>query len=665
MSKPQGEEIMNLDTLCVGCMDNNSGEPICPKCGSPFQLSATDMLQLKPRTILRGQYLIGRTVAQDSFGITYLARDIAMQTKVALTEYLPQGLVERNVGQTTIRPSSPACQEAYEFGLNRFLEEAQALKKFSGIPNVVAVENIFRGNGTAYLATELSEGMTLEAFLESRDRTISLESAQRILTPAMDALSSVHEQGGLHGDVSTASIFLCDTGKAKLIGFGMARQALAKKTRNQSLLNEGYAAEELYRPSGLQNPATDIYGLAATFYRAITGKVPPSALDRLADDQLRTPSQLGIAISPSAEQALLKALSVRAAERFQSVEEFRKALTGPATAAIPIPPPKAIKTAIPVPPASAKAKTAALFAPLLLVAARLRSHKRLATVGLLALLALATASAALHFAAKRGPDDPQDQPVASQQQQPADQSDQGNQGDDQQQQQQQQPQDQPSQDGDNSQSTDQQQQPDQAPAPPPLPVVRPGIIARAAPVALPDPPVAPAVIVPAPVVVAGYDHLLAHAEVLSLNGHYIEASEVLTRAIAANPARWQAYNSLAKIQLYYLNTPDQAFANYREAIAHGGHASFRVRHDHGGEGLGIACSGWLNVTAGRASYQADNGAHTFAFAPVKEAKRNKFVGRMDGGHGFHIRLMNNQNYNFAPTSSAPRAEVDFIVSVVG
>ncbi len=662
---------MNLDTLCVGCMNNNSGEPICPKCGSPFQMSATDILQLPPRTILRGQYLIGRTLAQDSFGITYLAWDIAMQTKVALTEYLPQGLAERNVGQTTIRPSSPACQEPYEFGLNRFLDEAQALKKFSGSPNVIAVENIFPGNGTAYLATELFEGMTLEAFLESRNRTISLENAQRILTPAMDALSSVHEQGGLHGDVGPASIFLCDTGKAKLIGFGMARQALAKKTRNQSLLNEGYAAEELYRPSGLQNPATDIYGLAATFYRTITGKVPPSALDRLADDQLQTPSQLGIAISSSAEQALLKALSVRAAERFQSVEEFRKALTGPA-AAIPIPRPKAIKTAIPVPPASAKAKTAALFAPLLLVAARLRSHKRLATVGLLALLALATASAALHFAAKRGPDDPQDQPVASQQQQPADQSDQGNQGDGQQQQQQQQPQDQQSQDGDNSQSTDQQQQPDQAPAPAPQPVVRPGVTFRVAlpppppgPVALPDPPVAPAVIVPAPVVVAGYDHLIAHAEVLSLNGHYNEASEVLSRAIAANPARWQAYNSLAKIQLYYLNTPDQAFANYRAAIAHGGHASFRVKHDHGGEGLGLACSGWLNVTARRASYQADNSAHTFASAPVKEAKRNKFVGRMDGGHGFHIRLMNNQNYNFAPTSSAPRAEVDFIVSVVG
>ncbi len=657
---------MNLDTLCVGCMDNNSGEPICPKCGSPFQMSATDTLQLPPRSILRGQYLIGRTLAQDSFGITYLAWDIAMQTKVALQEYLPQGLAERNAGQTAIRPSSPACQEPYEFGLNRFLEEAQALKKFSGIPNVVAVENIFRGNGTAYLATELFEGMTLEALLESRDRAIPLESAQRILTPAMDALSSVHEQGGLHGDVSPASIFLCDTGKAKLIGFGVARQALAKKTRNQSLLNEGYAAEELYRPSGLQNPATDIYGLAATFYRAITGKVPPSALDRLADDQLQAPSQLGIAISPSAEQALLKALSVRAADRFQSVEEFRKALTGPPTPAIPIPPSKAIRTAIPVPPASARVKTVVL-----LVAARLRSHKRLATVGLLALLALATASAALHFAAKRGPDDPQDQPVANQQQQPADQSAQGNQGDDQQQQ----PQDQQNQDADNSQSTDtdQQQQPDQGQEPQqPQPVVRPRIIARAAlpppppaPAALPDPPVAPAVIVPAPVVVAGYDHLLAHAEVLSLNGQYMEASEVLTRAIAANPARWQAYNSLAKIQLYYLNTPDQAFANYRAAIAHGGHASFRVRHDHGGEGLGIACSGWLNVSAGRASYQADNGAHTFAFAPVKEAKRNKFVGRMDGGHGFHIRLMNNQNYNFAPTSSAPRAEVDFIVSVVG
>jgi serine/threonine protein kinase len=667
---------MNLDTLCPGCMDNDSGEPTCPKCGSPFQPVPTDALQLPSRTLLRGQYLIGTTVAQSTFGITYLAWDRLSQTKIALKEYLPSGLAERSAGQTRVRPISTAHQEGYEFGLERFLEEAQSLKKLGGNPNIARVDSPFHDNGTAYLPMELLQGMTLQTFLESRDRVMSFENAQRILTPAIDALSFVHESGGLHGALSPSSIFLCKTGKIKLIGFGAARQALAKKTRNQTLLKEGYAAEEQYRQSGVPGPATDVYGLAATFYRAITGKVPPPALDRLAEDELQTPSQLGVQIPPSAEQALMKALSVRAAQRFQSVDEFRNGVTGSSVAGIPLPPPKAVKAAVPLPPPPAsKAKSLSLFAPLALLTARFKSHKRLVTVALLALLALTTASAALHILAKHAPDS-QDQQQASQQQ-PAAQSDQAGQGQADQPQEQQPDQNSeknpPSQDTNGGQAAQPQPDPEPAPAPaPPQPVIRRAVTIRAAITPPPPAPVADPVVAPPPPVVAalpvGYDRLIARAATLATNGRYPEAADVLNHAIAVNPVGWQAYNALAKIQLYDLNSPNEAFVNYRAAIAHGGHASFRVRHNHGGEGLGIACSGWLNITHGRASFAADDSVHTFAFAPVKDARKNKFVGRIigaEGGHAFHIRLINDKNYNFAPTSCAPKAEVDFILSVLG
>jgi serine/threonine protein kinase len=666
---------MNLDTLCPGCMDNDSGEPTCPKCGSPFQPVPTDALQLPPRTLLRGQYLIGTTVAQSSFGITYLAWDRFSQTKIALQEYLPSGLAERSAGQTRVRPISPACQEAFNFGLECFLEEAQSLKKLGGNPNMPRVDSTFHDNGTAYLPIELLQGMTLQTFLESRDRVMSFENAQRILTPAIDALSFVRQQGGLHGALSPSSIFLCKTGKIKLIGFGAARQALAKKTRNQTLLKEGYAAEEQYRQSGVPGPATDVYGLAATFYRAITGKIPPPALDRLAEDELQTPSQLGVQIPPSAEQALMKALSVRAAQRFQSVDEFRNGVTGSSVAGIPLPP-KAVKAAVPLPPLPAsKAKSSNLFAPLALLTARFKSHRRLATIAILALIALTTAGAALHILAKHSPDS-QNPQEASQQQPPA-QSDQPDQGQAEQQQQQQPDQNSeqnpPNQATNGGQAAKPQPDPEPAPAPaPPQQVIRRAVTIRAAIPLLPPAPVAdPVVASPPPVVAAlpiGYDRLIARAATLAANGRYPEAADVLSRAIAANPVGWQAYNALAKIQLYDLNSPNEAFVNYRAAIAHGGHASFRVKHDHGGEGLGIACSGWLSITHGRASFTADDSLHTFAFAPVKDARRNKFVGRIiggEGGHAFHVRLINDKNYNFAPTSCAPKAEVDFILSVLG
>ena len=54
-------------------MENDSGKAVCPKCGSPFDLSPKNALQLKPRTMLRDQYLIGRALGHGGFGITYLA----------------------------------------------------------------------------------------------------------------------------------------------------------------------------------------------------------------------------------------------------------------------------------------------------------------------------------------------------------------------------------------------------------------------------------------------------------------------------------------------------------------------------------------------------------------------------------------------------------------
>src|SRR5271155_1003669 len=121
---------MNWKTLCMNCMQNDTGEAICPKCGSPFDLPPKNTLQLKPRTMLHDQYLIGRALGHGGFGITYLAWDIGLQARLAVKEYMPSGVAGRSTPSTLVHAFSERMKDEYEWGLERFLEEARVLKKF-------------------------------------------------------------------------------------------------------------------------------------------------------------------------------------------------------------------------------------------------------------------------------------------------------------------------------------------------------------------------------------------------------------------------------------------------------------------------------------------------------------------------------------------------------
>jgi len=102
---------------------------------------------------------------------------------------------------------------------------------------------------------------------------------------------------------------------------------MQQKSRGLSvILKAGYAPEEQYRSRGEQGPWTDVYAAAATMYRAITGQEPLESIDRLAEDSLERPSELGAEIDRREEQVLLKALALKAKDRYRTMEEFQAGL---------------------------------------------------------------------------------------------------------------------------------------------------------------------------------------------------------------------------------------------------------------------------------------------------------------------------------------------------
>ena len=323
--------------LCMGCMEDRGSGPVCQHCGYNDVAPITTPLYLKHRTVLKDQYLVGRMLGHGGFGITYLGWDLTLERKIAIKEYLPSGIASRISGQAQVVAHSGQAEKDFDWGLERFLDEARTLAKFQNHPGIVAVSNFFRENGTAYLMMDYLDGITLDEYLRRKDGRIEFDRAIRIMMPVMDALREVHKANIMHRDISPDNVYLCRSGPVKVLDFGAARYAMSQHSRNLSIiLKEGYAPEEQYRTKGNQGPWTDVYAVAATLYRTVTGKRPPSALDRLDIDELERPSAIGIAMPVEAEAALLKALAVRAVDRFQSMEEFEAAIGWPIGAPEPI-----------------------------------------------------------------------------------------------------------------------------------------------------------------------------------------------------------------------------------------------------------------------------------------------------------------------------------------
>ena len=317
-----------MQAVCYNCFRYVSGSGPCPYCGyDPKPDEGKYRIALPPGTPLAKRYVLGRVLGQGGFGMTYVALDSQTRARVAIKEYLPKEFVSREADGTSLLLDSSEQREDFEYGKQQFLAEARTLAEFVGGEHIVSIHGYFEENGTAYFAMEYLEGRNLKQYMEDHGGPLPVHEANRILLPVMEALDWIHSKGIVHRDISPDNIVIKKDGAAKLIDFGAARQSTGEKSKSLDVvLKHGFAPMEQYSRRGRQGPFTDVYAMAATYYYAITGKVPPDAVDRMSEDELILPSALGVKIRKSTEQVLLKALAVNAPERYQRMSEFYSAL---------------------------------------------------------------------------------------------------------------------------------------------------------------------------------------------------------------------------------------------------------------------------------------------------------------------------------------------------
>jgi serine/threonine protein kinase len=311
-------------------------------------------------TRLRNYELIS-VLGHGGFGITYYARDTTLGREVAVKEYLPTSLALRENG-TTVVPRSTQLAEDFIWGRERFLEEARILATLEGVPSIVRVYDYLEANGTAYMVMGLARGETLDQRLK-RDKQLAPAVIERMLERLLGGLEEVHKAGFLHRDVKPANIILDAKDNPTLIDFGASRAAMADRTAAMTaIFTPRYAAAEQLT-SDKQGPWTDIYSVSATLYHSITGRAPPSSLERALNDTYEPLAGLSLAgFSAGTLPGIDAGLALRAKDRPQSIAVWRDVLSstdasdGDATVvrrvkpgAVPKPPGPAPKTPGPVP----------------------------------------------------------------------------------------------------------------------------------------------------------------------------------------------------------------------------------------------------------------------------------------------------------------------------
>jgi len=304
---------------CMSCMRPvPEGAASCPNCGyNGSGQNAQGFLPIGAR-LAKGRFLVGRAEQVRPNSTDYAAYDLKNLQVCTLREYLPAGGCIRAEGESLLQPTA-AAQQRYKDGLAEFLQFYGRLADMPEDSALLHVTDCFSQNGTAYAVLEQFEGITLKQLLQKNGGTLTAQQTGIVMAPVLDALQWLHERGMLHHSVTPDDILINRNGDVRLAGLMLSARGQKPAT--------GYASPELAAGEPPQ-PQSDVYSVAAVYYRCLVGTLPQDALQRRSVDTLAAPAELDAEIPAEVSSAVWHAMLVNPDVRTQDIATFRRQLEG-------------------------------------------------------------------------------------------------------------------------------------------------------------------------------------------------------------------------------------------------------------------------------------------------------------------------------------------------
>ncbi len=315
--------MISTDRLCMGCMNDNGGEEVCPICG--FDSKAQNPKNaVSIKTVINDRFMIGKVLSVNGEGITYIGWDTLKDSIVRICEYFPAGVAKRNADKTV----SILKGKEYTFneGLLEFLEINKAIKS-SELPSLIPVIEVFEENGTAFAIKQNIVGVTLNDFLKQNGGTLKWEQARALFLPLIDTIKGMHDLGFVHKGISTDTIIVGRDGKLRLSGYSINKLRYENDEIKYEVL-DGFAAVEQYKIEEEMNIGvyTDVYGFCSTLFNVLIGALPPKATARLENDVMSIPARFAEELPRQVLSALANALQVKPEDRTPDMESFKNQL---------------------------------------------------------------------------------------------------------------------------------------------------------------------------------------------------------------------------------------------------------------------------------------------------------------------------------------------------
>lgn len=308
--------------FCYRCMEKfDMDQHICPHCGFD-DTTPHNAMYITPGTVLRDRYLIGVLLEYNGEGATYMGYDISTSCKVMIREYMPINLCTRVKDRATISVNYNNLAK-YKAFMAEYTELNKSLARLRNNSNINPVLDMFAENNTTYTVFEYINGVKMLDHLKENAGELSWEQVSKIFPPLFTTIGILHNAGIIHRAISPETVYITDKGELKLSGFCVS----AVRTANAGLeyeLFKGYAAPEQYSASSSsrQGSWTDVYGVCALLYRALTGCMPVDSVTRMQHDDLCEPSLLNKSIPSHVSRVIMEGMNLAGRDRIQTITEL-------------------------------------------------------------------------------------------------------------------------------------------------------------------------------------------------------------------------------------------------------------------------------------------------------------------------------------------------------